>query len=452
MKNIDTINEVVETIQAEIDKGEFKLPEELGADNIGVLIAYQLKYEEYATELRAFFGHSAVDTFFKGSTMSLPSHLASLIAFCIRPGDNGFTFIKELFAQALQRLGEMISEGKAPYSLCYRIVNVVIPDTLVLDETVNEKAFLRMVPESEVNRKYPINEIVGPLFLPHWSKHRMEAVFQYKGLPKDIERDMSITGGDYLEKLVTNAIILSRVAHKQLPYATHKHLVSPFLNVLSDEGFNGFTFKPKLLSAQEQEKVVRAYAVVKAAECDNVLHSAIDRFLVGVKQDFQHTNRVNVPNWDKVVDFAIACETLFLTVNNSSGEQELSYRFKLNGSSLLSKVVNTDRRILFTALAEFYKMRSKIVHGCKEKEIIKPANKFIKLLGIDNDQHKHDIGRLTLICGQLEEWMALIFDYITGMDIEERPYRKAGGWEDLLWESSYLENILKPSFVALNKE
>ena len=48
--------------------------------------------------------------------------------------------------------------------------------------------------------------------------------------------------------------------------------------------------------------------------------------------------------------------------------------------------------------------------------------------------------------------MALIFDYITGMDIEERPYRKAGGWEDLLWESSYLENILKPSFVALNKE
>ena len=266
MKRIDIITEVVEAIQTEIDKGEFNLPEALSDETTGSIIAYQLKTEEYAIKLEAFFGHSAVDTFFKGSDMSLPSHLASLIACCIRPGGNGFTFTKEPFAQALQRLGEMISEGKAPYSLCYRILNVIITDTLVLAETVNWKAFLRMIPESEVNRKYPINKISGHLFLPNLSKHRMEAVFQYKGLPKDIERDMSITGGDYLEKLVTNAIILSRVAHKQLPYATHKRLVSPFGNVLSYEGFNDFSFEPKLLSAQEQEKVVRAYAVVKASE------------------------------------------------------------------------------------------------------------------------------------------------------------------------------------------
>lgn len=434
MKHIDTLTKVTEDIQTEILTKKFKLPQKFFDESIGpIIVANKLNNKEYTATLDTLFGHSAVIKFFKDSSMSLSSYFPSLVASFIYPLDNGFTFDKEHFLEALQGLSKIISDGKAPYSLCYRIVNVIIPDTLVFEETKNTKIHLRMIPESQVNMKYPANEFIGPVFLPHLSKHRMEAVFEYVGLPKDMEKDISIEGGEYLEKLITNAIVLSRISLNQLPYATHTYLNSPFKKNLTYKGFKGLNLEPKLLSLQEQEKVVSSYAVLKASECDNVLHSSIDRFIVAAKQSSQHSNKVNIPNWDKIVDFAIACETLFLTVYKSSGEQELSYRFKLNGSSLLSKVVATDKRILFSALAELYKMRSKIVHGCNEKEIIKPANKFIKLLDIDDKRHKHDIGRLILICTQLEEWLSLIFEYITGIDIDERPYQKNGGWEDLLW-------------------
>lgn len=434
MEEIALLTEVAKDIKEEITTKKFNFPKtSIDETTRARIIAYQIKNKEYATKLETLFGHTAVETFFKDSNMSLDSHLPTLVASSVRLSEGVFTFDKKSFSKALKKLGEIISEGRAPYSLCYRIVNVIIPDTLVLHETGDTKVHLRMIPKSVVNTKYPVNEFIGSIFLPHLSKHRMEAVFEYKGLPKDIERDMSIIGGGYLEKLITNAIVLSRVAHTQLPYATHSYLDSPFKTVLTDKGFKGLIFKPKLLSTDEQKKVVSAYAVIKASESDNVLHSAIDRFLVGVKQSSQHSNRVNIPNWDKVVDFAIACETLFLTINNSPEKQELSYRFKLNGSSLLSKVVSTDRRILFNALNKLYDMRSKIVHGGKEKDIIKSANKFIELLGIDDKNHKHDIGKLMLICSQLEEWLSLTFEYITSIDINERPYRKTGEWENLLW-------------------
>jgi hypothetical protein len=64
---------------------------------------------------------------------------------------------------------------------------------------------------------------------------------------------------------------------------------------------------------------------------------------------------------------------------------------------------------------------------------LKPANRFIAELGIDNENYKHGLGRLILVSRKLEKWMREAFFYLGAIKAEERPYRKANAWEDLLW-------------------
>ena len=123
-----------------------------------------------------------------------------------------------------------------------------------------------------------------------------------------------------------------------------------------------------------------------------------------------------------------------MTTPDKSAREELSYRFKLNGTSLLSKLIDIDKRTLFKSLSEIYNLRSRIVHGSDTKDVVKSGKKYIELLRISQEQDITEFEIFRLVCDQLEQWLVLIFEYMAGIDIEERPYKKPGGWEDLLWQ------------------
>lgn len=431
----NAINNIVDEISIEVANAKLDLPDSSINIHTKILIlANRINTKNCIAMFNDFFGKSKIDSFFNDSKITLESQLSHLLSLSMCPTGSGFHLEKDIFQKNIQDLGKMLADGYAQYQITYRILNVVIPDTLTLEETDTKKIFFRMIPDSEVKQKYRTDELVRPIFLPHWSKHRLEAVFQLKGLPKDIERDISLTVCDHNAKLITNTLILSSVANNSLPYATHQNLISTFRNVSCSLGFGDFSVDPKMLSHTDMERVAQAFRIVKAAEHDNVLHRAIDRFVIGIKQYSHHPNKINIPNWDKVVDYAIAFETLLLTTPDKSSREELSYRFKLNGTSLLSKLIDIDKRTLFKSLSEIYNLRSRIVHGSDSKDVVKSGKKYIELLRISQEQDITEFEIFRLVCDQLEQWLVLIFEYMAGIDIEERPYKKPGGWEDLLWQ------------------
>jgi hypothetical protein len=188
-----------------------------------------------------------------------------------------------------------------------------------------------------------------------------------------------------------------------------------------------------MLSRADVLSLQESYSFLKDAERDAVLRTAVDRFILGKKRGSHHPNKANRPNWDKIVDYVIAMETLFLTASDQPQDRELGYRFALNGSAIIARATGSNLPRTFRALKQLYALRSKVVHGAEESAVLKPANRFIREVQIERPDHQHPIGRLIIITKIMEEWIKEALVFVAKIPAGERPYRKADGWEEMLW-------------------
>lgn len=437
MKNI---NQLIIQIQEDIKNSKFnqftKENEEkkkIFPNSNNSLIAYNLPIDIYIDYFKKNYNEINIDSFYKDSNISINHVLSEIIKVCLNKENNMYILIKEKFINLINYLLSDIKIGKTSYSITFRIINISIEEDIILQDNGTEKIYLHKIENSQVQQKYPKDDYVNKLFtLDLWVKHNTEFIIEKKGTLKDITEDSCIEGTNRLENILINTFLLSGFGNPH-PYASHSIINSLYKYTRTSENIGSFQLMPKEISSTQAQNLIKAYNVIQEINNDNILESAFDRFLIALKQDNQHPNKINTPNWDKIVDFAIAFETLFLTVNSNALKSELSYRFQLNGSSLLSEVVATEKRNLFKALNKLYSIRSNIVHGGKEKDLIKLIDEFLKILNIDDSTNKHSIGKLILITKQLEEWLKLIFYHLSDIEIKNRPYNKEGAWEDYLW-------------------
>lgn len=144
---------------------------------------------------------------------------------------------------------------------------------------------------------------------------------------------------------------------------------------------------------------------------DDVLSRAVHRFAIGRKRRSPE---------DRVVDLVVAWETLLLTEKGQGLPQELSYRFSLNGSSLLHKVQpRLSRAEAFEKMSAAYAARSRIVHGASSK--------------VPKELKKGNFSSLEDLCVFLEEKFRAAVLWLALIPKPRRPYIAARGWHDLLW-------------------
>lgn len=145
---------------------------------------------------------------------------------------------------------------------------------------------------------------------------------------------------------------------------------------------------------------------------DRTLSRALHRYILGRRR----SGLV-----DKLVDYVIAWEAILLTQDGSPITQELTYRFALNGASLISALnPKTSPYPLYRRMRSAYSTRSAIVHGGADKE----RDKALKT---------GDFTDLAELCKFLEENFRLVIMRLSSMNRKERPYGKTGGWEALIW-------------------
>lgn len=175
-------------------------------------------------------------------------------------------------------------------------------------------------------------------------------------------------------------------------------------------------FPNVVIANKEVKQLMAAYDMLSGIGIkeDKVLLVALRRFFLGR----QRRNPL-----DKLVDYVIAWESILLTWKGNSGKQELSYRFSVNGSSLLGTVTKfKDRKELFKKMKCVYSTRSAIVHGGTDTRI----QDGLKLGNFQNLNH---------VCNFLEDGFRKIFWWLNNLAREKRPYNQIDGWEDLLWKN-----------------
>jgi hypothetical protein len=153
--------------------------------------------------------------------------------------------------------------------------------------------------------------------------------------------------------------------------------------------------------------------VHQAGSEDRVLSTALARFMLA-------TQRYDV--LDKLVDLAIAWESLLLTVNGNPVMTESAYRFSLNGSSVLHACgAEPDRGTGLEVMKAAYAARSKIVHGGDDHSMRKAST----------SSRTHGPEELAWL---LERHFRDAARWLLNLDAADRPYRAAAGWERLLWD------------------
>lgn len=437
MKNI---NELIHLIQNDLKQSKFNQStiedeerEKKFPNSNKSLIAYDLPIDNYINYIKKNYDDLDLNNFCKNSDISINQILSEIIEACLNKENNMYILIKEKCIKFINSLLSDIKIGSFSYSITFRIINISIEEDIIFENNETEKIYLHKMESAQIEKKYPKDNYVNKLFTSDfWIKHDAEFIIEKKGTLKDVNEDSSIEGNNRLENMLINTFLLSGYG-ETYPYASHSIINSLYKNSIRAHNIGSFQLAPKKILNTQVEELKNSYNVIQKINKDSILESAFDRFLIALKRDNQHPNKINTPNWDKIVDFAIAFETLFLTANSNAQKSELSYRFQINGTSLLSKVVTTEKRNLFNALSKLYSIRSNIVHGGKEKDLIKLIDSFIKILDIDDTNHKHSIGKLILITKQLEKWLQLVFYHLANIQIENRPYRKEGAWEDYLW-------------------
>jgi hypothetical protein len=396
---------------------------------------------ELSESLASFLGADRVSAFYErfeptGATGSfhlfLPLWL--YLSESIENADGGsFTLNREILLTRLSELEEAVRAGACDYSVSLRFANIDILEDFDLAPGIR----FRKLSKEEVASKYPIERrytAVPEMVEEHWPKHRVEAQIARHGTPADIQ-SLSLKSLDAIVHSLLSPFLLANIT-PSLPAVTHVVIQSVLGGSCQHQwSGGGFAFEPHVLTARETATLRDIYSfLTEDVSEDRVIETAVDRFLIGKKRNTHHPNRINEPNWDKIVDYVIAMETLFLTVNGQPINDELSYRFSLNGSSLLERAVGGNVRAIFHALKSLYGLRSAVVHGGTESAILRTANKFIEHLEADQPDHQHSLGRLLVICRQVEDWILKTFLYLRVVPSTERPFRKKDGWEELLWQ------------------
>ena len=146
---------------------------------------------------------------------------------------------------------------------------------------------------------------------------------------------------------------------------------------------------------------------------DKTLSRALHRFLLG-------RNRSDLV--DKLVDYVISWEALLLTQEGSAIKQELSYRFSMNGSSLINAVDKKQgKHELLKKLKVAYSTRSTLVHGGSDADMNK-------------DLQKGTFNSLQELCDFLEMNFRNSLFWLYKLKPKDRPYKKHHGWEELIWK------------------
>jgi len=372
-------------------------------------------------EVRRFF-----DSYLKAKSAAfqlMPTLWCLIPNSCNYTGDASLELNRDLFRNALQDFVDDVRRGKATLKISLRLANITLP------RDVNIGSFtLRTMSEEEVALFYhrdqssPYSRL--RMYGGDWNLHRVEASITEEGDARQLYLHASDSGRKMLANQVLLPFYVSGIYRKVIPVISDIKCTSSFDYKHFEQFEQDVRPMPVGLSADDVDALTRAHEMWAKAQPDEVLAPAFDRFVLAIKRPTYHPSHPRNLNWDKLVDYVIAIETVLLTSCGEDRRQELRYRFRLNGATLLPQCTDHDQETLFAALGILYDMRSILVHGAVNKTSLpKKVKKFISTMDHDDQECRQDSDKFNL--GFVPK---LVFEFharlaMLGRDLDFLPWR-----------------------------
>lgn len=334
-----------------------------------------------------------------------------------------------------------LKEGFIDFTISMRVANIDVIDTY----TFPNGAVIHEMTSERLESIYPFDSSrrgASVASKKAWGNHRAEIVWKLKGKPKDIGIESSIERTEGRINWLLHGFLLADLPensftnHRKIrPHVTHVRTSSILGTSVLERSSEVLWGTPPRVGTFHLDQVSKGIELCEQSTQDKILSIALDRLFKSIKTNYHHPNRVNQPNWDKVVDLAIALEVILLTTEGSPADSELSYRFRLIGASALSLCTPYDKPTLFTALKLLYQLRSKAVHGADDEAIAKPARKILEVLSPASKSPTSSLQCLIDASSLIEKMLRNALVWLATFDRNSRPYYAAQGWERLIWNS-----------------
>lgn len=318
-----------------------------------------------------------------------------------------------------------LDSKRAVYTLCQRILGLDMEmEKIELEEGVS----IVRLSEDELNKKMPPLSTLD-IGMPYMdlTSHHAEVRCSLSKNMKKIKSDLLQPGDELKKELegisndVFGALLLTKSGMiEEGPYSIKlesengEDLIDEEDTILSQ--YMLLVFRKRItLGKEDGEDLKKSYRIARKISSEaEVLQAAMNRFMIGSK-------RLNPE--DRLVDYIIAWEALLLTMGGKAGRNELSYRFALNGSTILYSIsggkITREEGLYF--MKSVYNCRSMIVHGAGKKNLEKDLEK----LGLSSVEE---------LAEKVGEYLRKAILWFAEIDYPVRPYKEKDGWEKMLWE------------------
>lgn len=319
---------------------------------------------------------------------------------------------------ALKNFITYLNSQEISYEAKCRLVGVKLTSTSI---SISDEIQLIKLTDEELNERQPYTDAPHSIFGFYLLEHDTEVRFTLT---------IIVNTNDELPLLATMNSAQSEMNCYLEDIISTLRLCKPGIVELGPRGASSFVVDTAAYFGTEALPVVwnlskmeigdsdiellqESYRLIR--ECrlnDKILDRALHRFLLA-------RQRQNL--YDRLVDFVISWESILLTVNNNAIQDELSYRFSINGANILkASNAETNCHIGHRLMKMVYSIRSSIVHGASNDDIKKELTK----LHIDS---------MDSLLVTIEDKLRQVIFWISKLDLKDRPYIKLGGWEQLLW-------------------
>lgn len=317
--------------------------------------------------------------------------------------------------KTFNELNWILENNIIEYIGCVRLLGIELESNMRLSD---DMSVVNITTDDIKDREQVLESSLG--YFDNPIEHNTELQIRIK-VPIDPNQEGSViqssfTGLEILEELVTDFLMALYLLKQGEILIGTKVLYGGIFDRLTRvrDLTRNMLEKSVILGLDDAEDLYILYSLVNESTSDKILRRSLNRFVMA---------RARSSHEDRIVDYAICLESLLLTDNGKATSGELSYRFRLNGSSLM-KITSPSSvgRDAFNFMKHVYEVRSKIVHGDSDEAIIK----IVKKAGFNN---------LMEFSQTLDVIIIGIVVWLLSMEQHQRPYIKQGAWEDLLWNT-----------------
>jgi hypothetical protein len=245
--------------------------------------------EEFDAQLIPVVGEAAIRRFYDGVygkdcpvALCISSFLFDTIPDCCSVSDGPrITLDKKRLIERINTYISVVNAQDMPITVSLRLANVSIENDFAFTDEVH----FRNASENEIRSRYPVDQTligVSQAVARNWFKHKVEVVLSSKGKGRELDLLDRHEEQDNCINSIIHPFVLSGLQDEVHASVTHYRYDTTLRCTGHTRNVDRVRLEPSLLTLDHIKRLKDANKVLGALATDDILRTAVDRFISGL--------------------------------------------------------------------------------------------------------------------------------------------------------------------------